>query len=182
MGNLNKIKDFELFCANYVKIKGFERKLIPFVLNRGQRRLLKVMLKDLKEKGKCDLVMVKARKGGFTTFFAIFALWLAITSVGVYNLVGVHHKSLINSVADIINIAFDNLPEETFTIKLGRDQTTDKSFINLNSGIKTVVVSNTSKVGRGETPTMIVVTEVAHIDKAHELEAGLLSANRREGR
>lgn len=176
--NLNKIKDFKKFCSNYVKIRGFDGKLIPLILNRGQERLYKVMMKELKEKGKCDLVMVKARKGGFTTFFAIFALWLALTNVGVYNLLGVHHKGLLNAVSDIVNIAFDNLPKETFSVVLGRDQTTDKSFVNLNSGIKIMVVSNTSKVGRGETPTMIVVTEIAHIEKAHLLEAGLLSANK----
>jgi hypothetical protein len=177
MGNLNKIKDFELFCANYVKIRGFDGKVIPFIHNRGQRRLLKVMMRDLEEKGKCDLVMVKARKGGFTTFFAIFALWLAITNVGKHNILGVHHKDLIGTVSDIVNIAFNNLPKETFALTLGRDQTTDKSFVNLNSGITVSVVSNTSKIGRGKTPTAIIITEYAHIDKSHQLKAGLFSAN-----
>ena len=177
MGNLAKIKDYEKFCANYVIIRGFDGKLIPFILNRGQGRLLKVMMKDLKEKGKCDIAMVKARKGGFTTFFTIFCLWLAITNTGVHNILGVHHKSLLNPVSDIVNIAYDNLPKDIFSLALGRDQTTDKSFSNLNSSIKVIVVSNTSKVGRGETPTAIVVTEYAHIDRADQLKAGLFSAN-----
>lgn len=75
--------DFEFWAATTIKIKDKETgALIPFILNKPQRKCLKTFEK-LRKLGPIRIILLKARQWGGSTFTEFFAVWLQI----------IHHKN-----------------------------------------------------------------------------------------
>lgn len=71
--------DFEYWCSQCIKIKDKKtRKLIPFVLNKPQRKLLGVF-EELRQNGApVRVILLKARQWGGSTLTQIYMAWWQI--------------------------------------------------------------------------------------------------------
>jgi hypothetical protein len=69
--------DFEFYAAMCIKIQHKEKKtMIPLILNRGQRILLKQYEEDRLANRPCRVVLVKSRQWGGSTLTAAYMFWM----------------------------------------------------------------------------------------------------------
>lgn len=68
-------EDFEYYAANALKIRTKDQKIAPFVLNRGQRKLLDVIERQLRERGFVRVIILKGRQMGVSTMIQGFLYW-----------------------------------------------------------------------------------------------------------
>jgi len=106
--------DFEFWAAHCVKIQHkISKQIIPLLLNRGQRKLLK-KFEDQRLAGKpIRTIVVKARQWGGSTLTQMYMLWLQLFHYENWHSV-VISKDKTQS-ANIINMcerAINNLPKE----------------------------------------------------------------------
>ena len=72
-------EDFEFWAATCAKIQDkTSKKMIPFVLNRGQRRLVSRYEKQRLDGKPIRVILVKARQWGGSTVTQIYMLWLQL--------------------------------------------------------------------------------------------------------
>lgn len=71
--------DFEFwaFCYVVIKEKGGERD-IPFLLNRGQRKLLRYFYRCIEQGVPIRIILLKARQWGGSTLVQIFFIWIQL--------------------------------------------------------------------------------------------------------
>jgi hypothetical protein len=76
--SMDRLKeDFEFWAATCAKIQDKESKrMIPFILNRGQRKLLAQYERQRLENKPIRVILVKARQWGGSTLTQIYMLWL----------------------------------------------------------------------------------------------------------
>ena len=79
-GNLERIlKDypysFAEFCEKYIKIQNKAGIIVPFMLNEWQAKTYNFILEKYKHAGQIDILIVKGRQGGMTTFAVAFLLY-----------------------------------------------------------------------------------------------------------
>lgn len=76
--------DFEFWAASYVRIKTKGRdereaeSVIPFVLNRGQRKYLRTLYGMWEEGRPIRVILLKARQWGGSTLTQIFMMWIQL--------------------------------------------------------------------------------------------------------
>src|SRR3546814_6498968 len=61
------LEDFEFYAPRALKIRTKDAKIVPFRLNRAQRRLLDAVIRQWQETGRIRVVILKARQHGFST-------------------------------------------------------------------------------------------------------------------
>ena len=72
-------EDFEFWAATCAKIQDkLTKRMIPFILNRGQRKLLSRYEKQRLEGKPIRVILVKARQWGGSTLTQIYMLWLQL--------------------------------------------------------------------------------------------------------
>ena len=91
--------DFEFWCAMFATIKDKKSERdIKFVLNRGQRKLLKVILKMWFEEKPIRIILCKARQWGGSTLIQIFMIWVQLVHYKQWNSVIAAHKENTSKV------------------------------------------------------------------------------------
>lgn len=78
--SMDRLKeDFEFWAATCAKIQNKkDKKMIPFILNRGQRKLAARYEKQRLENKPIRVILVKARQWGGSTLTQIYMLWLQL--------------------------------------------------------------------------------------------------------
>src|SRR3546814_10523710 len=69
------LEDFEFYAPRALKIRTKDAKIVPFRLNRAQRRLLDAVIRQWQETGRIRVVILKARQLGFSTVVGAFLYW-----------------------------------------------------------------------------------------------------------
>ena len=69
------LEDFEFYARKALKIRTKDAKIVPFLINRAQRRLLDAIIKQWQETGRVRVVILKARQLGFSTLIGGFLYW-----------------------------------------------------------------------------------------------------------
>src|SRR3546814_13379965 len=59
------LEDFEFYAPRALKIRTKDAKIVPFRLNRAQRRLLDAVIRQWQDTGRIPGVLLKARQLGF---------------------------------------------------------------------------------------------------------------------
>jgi hypothetical protein len=180
--------NFFSFCEGYLHIRDFVGNIVKLVPNRPQRRFIKAILKQWKEKGWIKVVIAKARKMGFTTIICAFIFWILYTNVTNRDtreaIAGTHEEASNPNLIKIMNLFYENLPDK-LKLPLGKSNSEWIEYKQLNpkspkelmigATYNVKVASNVKKVGRSATAQMLHVSEIAHIDNASGLAASLLS-------
>lgn len=170
------LKDFVVFCKRYLKILDFQGKLIPLAPNKPQMRFIETVLKQLDSIGKIKVVIVKARKMGFSTIITAFIFWVLYTSHDpISAIAGTHAEDSNPVLVNMFKRFTNNLPDK-MKPPIGIDNASGMSFEDSGCEYNVKVASNVKKVGRGTTGQLLHISEIAHIDNAEELAASLFSA------
>lgn len=174
--------DFEFWAASNVYIKekvtdkalakGAVGKNILFVLNRGQRKLLKHLYKMWLERKPIRVILLKARQWGGSTLTQIFMMWLQIEHHLQWNSVICAH---IENTAKIVRGMYDNaLLEYPFALVDGATKALE--LRPYKGSTKTRILDNRGcriTIGSAEKPESVRGEDLC---MAHFSEVGLFKA------
>lgn len=151
---------------HWFKIKNKKGEVVPFNLTRTQKEVLDTINKEIKEKGRCRKIILKARQLGMSTLTETLLLSYAMTEPAFTGYAMAHDATTANDLFDkIIKFEWQNFPDKLKELyKLKRDNTRQLMFEDyMNSSSVTVGLS-----ARGGT-----------VDGLHVSEAGKMSMNKR---
>jgi hypothetical protein len=168
--------DFEFYASKCVNIRTKKGKITKLVLNRVQRRFLKMVLDQWERTGKVRLVVLKARQQGLSTVISAFQYWWLSQRKAQKGLVMAHEGESTTALLDMYRRIHDNIPEvvKPHTKYLSRNEL---NFDELDSGMR-VATAGGRGVARGETLTFTHLSEVAFwpVAFAHTNFNGLVQA------
>lgn len=106
--------DFEFWAYTCVKIQDKKsKKLIPFKLNYGQRRLLKELESMRLVNVPIRIILVKARQWGGSTLVQIYMLWLQLFHYeNWHSTIVAKDKTQASNIRNMIQRTMDNYPPE----------------------------------------------------------------------
>ena len=83
----------------------------PFILNRGQRKLLKEM-EDMRLAGEpIRIILLKARQWGGSTLVQLYFFWLQVfVSMGLSSVIAAHLQDASRNILDMYDLAAKNMP------------------------------------------------------------------------
>lgn len=106
--------DFEYWCVLATKVKDKRtHRMVPFVLNRGQSYLLKI-LEDQRLAGKpVRVILLKARQWGGSTLVQYYmAWWQLVLYRGCNSLIAGHRKDNAITIRQMYMRLLENYPKE----------------------------------------------------------------------
>ena len=109
--------DFEYWAARCVKIKDkLSGKLVPFRLNRPQRRVLS-MLEEQRRGGRpIRMIMLKARQWGGSTLVQMYMAWIQmIHAENWHSLICAHVKDTSSTIRGMYSHILSHYPAEYWT-------------------------------------------------------------------
>jgi hypothetical protein len=150
--------------SHWFKIKAKDGRVLSFRINDSQKKILDKIENDIKEKGRCRIIIVKGRQLGISTLIEALLLSYAMTEPAFTGYCMAHDATTANDLFDkIIKFIWQNLNSELkeyYQVK--RDNTRQIMFEGyMNSSSVTVGLS-----ARGGT-----------VDGLHISEAGKISTN-----
>ena len=106
--------DFEYWCWRCVKITDkMTGQLIPFVLNRPQRKLLSTMEGQRLDGQPVRIILLKARQWGGSTLVQVYFSWLQLVVVKGKNSIIVGHKRNSSfAIKQMMRTILANYPKE----------------------------------------------------------------------
>lgn len=155
--------DWEFFCRNEIKIRKKSGSIVPFVWNRPQRRLAKLILGHWHNGSAVKVIVLKARQWGCTTLIASFMVWVTTQNAAKTGQVLAQDDDSTGSILEIYEIMFEGLSD---LVKPSVDRSNRKLglfFTNRSAiRVKTAGTKATSKkVGRSKTNQINHNSEVA---------------------
>lgn len=170
------LEDFEFYARKALKIRTKDAKIVPFVLNRAQRRFLDAVLRQWQETGRIRVVILKARQLGLSTVWGGFMYWWISQHKATKGIVVTHKAEASTALFDMTKrFHAEMLPflRPSTSKANGRELKFDK----LDSGYM-IATAGADTVGRGETLQVAHLSEVGlwPKGKAREIMNGLMQA------
>lgn len=181
--------DFYRYCENNLKIRDKSGKIIQFVPNRAQRRLIDRVLEKLALGEPIRMIVLKARQMGLSTAIEALGYWWTATHQNVTSMIVAHDDEASGNLYNMFKRYYEHsnpLFQPTRRYNTRRDLTFDvsddvkakyqkmgKPSPGLGSIIKTASAQNTS-TGRSDTIQFVHGSEVGEWRDGEELVAGLL--------
>ncbi len=106
--------DFEYWCWRCVKITDkMTGRLIPFVLNRPQRRLLGEMERQRLDGQPVRIILLKARQWGGSTLVQVYIAWLQlVVNKGKSSIIVGHKRNSSFAIKQMLRTILQNYPKE----------------------------------------------------------------------
>ena len=170
------LDDYQFYARKALKIRTKDAQIVPFVLNRAQRRLIEALIAQWQETGRIRVVILKARQLGFSTAWGGFMYWWISQHRATKGIVVTHKAEASTALFDMTKRYHSEVPAflRPATSKAnGRELKFDK----LDSGYM-IATAGADTVGRGETLQLAHLSEVGlwPKGKADEIMNGLLQA------
>jgi len=104
--------DFEYWAFEFTEIKDKNSgDDIPFYLNRGQRKLLKIMLTDFVNGTPIRIILDKARQWGGSTLVQIFMVWIQLVHLTQWNsIIAAHVENTAKLVQGMLTKVLEKYP------------------------------------------------------------------------
>jgi hypothetical protein len=110
--------DFEFWAATFIKIKpkakvgeDISGDCVPFILNRGQRKYLKIILDMWFNNKPIRIILLKARQWGGSTLTQIFMMWIQLIHKKQWNsVICAHVEPPARTIRGMYTIALENYP------------------------------------------------------------------------
>lgn len=173
------LSDFEFFAKHCVKIRTKEGHIKPFILNKEQLEVVRLIEAMRRAGMPVRLVILKARQIGMSTLIEIRLLWRILRGDGVYRgIVLAHEKEAARGIFGIMRFAVDNLPqwfkdatgfEERYHTKY------ELAFGHTGSSVA-VSSADSRQPGRSGTIQLVHLSEAAFYPNPQELIAALFAA------
>ena len=169
-------KDFEFYANKALKIRTKDAKVVPFRLNRAQKRLLDAALRQWHETGRVRIVILKARQLGFSTMVGGFLYWWISQHRATKGIVVTHKGEASTALFDMTKRYHKEVPD-FLRPSTERANSKELKFDKLDSGYM-VATAGADTIGRGETLQAAHLSEVGLWPKlkAKEIMNGLLQA------
>lgn len=106
------LKDFPLFAREVLRIQTKDAQLLPFLLNRAQRRVWELILEDLNAGQPVRMYILKARQLGFSTLIQGLAYWVVSLRKNRTALVTAHEEGAAANLFLKSQIFYKSSPEE----------------------------------------------------------------------
>lgn len=169
--------DFSYFCANYVRIVDENSKVVPFNLRLPQRIIFEEMGKAEDEGTAIMFIYLKARQLGITTFFQAALAHRTFLYRNITAITGSSAEPKSRKMVEKLEFIYEQLPwwlrPEMTNYRMGQLL----QFEHLNSGLYVQWGNQKSDIGRGDTPTIAHLSEVATYENPESLiDAGLIRA------
>ena len=173
-------ENFPKFAEEQIKIitKDASQGFVPFALNECQKRITEVLDKQLEETGRVRAIILKARQQGISTYCAGRVFWKSYFSPHARSVVMAHDSAtsdaLFNMSKNLIkNMGGELAPEES---KSNAKEIIIKSpAFNDRDAVASyrLYTAGSPEAGRGTTPTIAHLSEVAFWQHDEKILAGL---------
>ena len=173
-------KDFAKFAEEQIKIvtKDATQGFVPFQLNDAQKYITEKLTEQLNETGKVRAIILKARQQGISTYCAGRVFWKTYFNQHTRSVVMAHDSAtsdaLFNMSKNLIkNMAAELRPEDKksnakeIVIKTSAYKDRDAQ------GSYRLYTAGSPEAGRGTTPTIAHLSEVAFWQHDEKILAGL---------
>ena len=172
-------RDFPRFAAEQVKIitKDASTGFIPFKLNECQRRITESLDKQLEETGKVRVIILKARQQGISTYCAGRVFWKSYFSPHSRSVVMAHDSATSDALFTMSKNLISNMDGKYSPSEI---RSNAKEIIISSPAMPQDAVASyrlytagSPEAGRGTTPTIAHLSEVAFWQHDEKILAGL---------
>jgi len=157
--SIEKLLDPKFYLESFVKIKGKNPGLMPFILNPAQIDLFNALNYNSR------VMILKARQLGISTAVAGYLYHMAITTPGINVALIGYNSDLTAELLDKVKTFYRTTPE-SIKPQIRYNSKYEISFPAIDS--KILVLPSSENVGRGYTLFAVLITELAFIEKAGE--------------
>ena len=176
----NYSEDFSSFATDQIQIitKDAQQGFIPFTFNECQKRISQALDEQIRETGKVRAIILKARQQGISTYCAGRVFWKTYFQQHSRSVVMAHDSATSDSLFNMSKNLIKNMrkglqPHELTSnakeIKLQSPAYSDKEAI----GSYRLYTAGSPEAGRGTTPTIAHLSEVAFWQHDEKILAGL---------
>lgn len=165
--------DFALFAQEQLKIlpkdssKGFQ----PLVFNEAQKVVHSKIEQQRKETGKVRAIILKARQMGLSTYTTARVFWTAYFHPYHKSVVMAHDTSTSDAMFNMSRNIIDNMHPD-FKPAYKKSNAKEIQFEHNDSGYR-LYTAGSPEAGRGTTPTVCHLSEVAFWTHDEKILAGL---------
>ena len=165
--------NFEQFAKQQIKIitKDASKGFVPFVFNEAQQKVNEALEQQLKEKGRVRALILKARQQGISTFCTARTAWKSFFTPNARSVVMAHDSATSDALFAMSKNLFDRMADE-FRPKLLASNAKEIKFEHNNAGYR-LYTAGSPEAGRGTTPTIAHLSEVAFWTFDEKILAGL---------
>lgn len=166
-------EDFEKFSEEQIKIltKDSSQGFIPFKFNEAQKIVNEKIAKQLKETGRVRAIILKGRQMGLSTYTTARVFWKSYFNAYNKSVVMAHDSATSDALFAMSRNCISNMNEE-FRPTFKKSNAKEIMFEHNNSGYR-LYTAGSPEAGRGTTPTIAHLSEVAFWTHDEKILAGL---------
>jgi len=166
--------DFEYFAVNCLRVRTKAGTVLPFRLNKAQRRLHDALEKQRRETGKVRAIILKGRQMGASTYIEGRFYWRLWGQRGLTASILTHEQKATDNLFAMAKRYHDHMPDQLRHPTLAANAK-ELAFAGRDCSYS-VATAGTKEVGRSSTIQLFHGSEVAFWPNAEEHTAGLLQA------
>ena len=165
--------DFNKFAQERLKIitKDAAQGYIPFKFNQAQQKIHDAVEKQLKEKGRVRVLILKARQQGISTYTAGRVFWKTLHTPYTRSVVLAHDSATSDALFTMSKQFIERMPDHSKP-QLVKSNAKEIKFAHNDSGFR-LYTAGSPEAGRGTTPTILHCSEVAFWQNQEKILAGL---------
>jgi len=165
--------NFEDFAKDHIKIitKESSKGFVPFELNSPQKVINDALETQLKETGKVRAIILKARQQGISTYCAARVFWKTYYTPYTRSVVMAHDSPTSDNLFAMSKNLIENMDEDVRP-KYARSNAKEIQFEHNSAGYR-LYTAGSPEAGRGTTPTIAHLSEVAFWQHDEKILAGL---------
>jgi len=165
--------DFQAFARDEIKIitKDPSKGFIPFAFNTPQKIIDKALEEQRAKTGKVRAVILKARQQGISTYCAARVFWKTFFVPNTRSVVMAHDSATSDALFDMSKNIIERMNPETKP-ETHRSNAKEIKFAHNDSGYR-LYTAGAKEAGRGTTPTIAHLSEIAFWNFDKEILAGL---------
>jgi len=165
--------DFEKFANEQIKIvtKDAKKGFVPFYFNDAQTKVNKELNKQLDRDKKVRALILKARQQGISTYCTARTAWKSYYIPNARSVVMAHDSATSDALFTMSKNLIDYMDDE-FRPKLVASNAKEIKFEHNSAGYR-LYTAGSPEAGRGTTPTIAHLSEVAFWTFDEKILAGL---------
>src|SRR6056300_1284709 len=163
--------DFEFFSKEEIRIitKNASQGFVPFEFNEAQSTINARLEEQLEQTGKVRAIVLKARQQGISTYCAARVFWKTYFTPYTRSVVMAHDSATSDALFNMSRNIIDNMEEPP---TLQKSNAKEILFEHNKSGYR-LYTAGSKEAGRGTTPTIAHLSEVAFWQFDEQILAGL---------
>ena len=173
-------QDFTRFAEEQIRIvtKDASKGFVPFTLNEAQKRITELLDKQLRETGRVRAIILKARQQGISTYCSGRVFWKSYFSPHSRSVVMAHDSATSDALFNMSKNLIKNMASE---LAPSEERSNAKEIIISSPAFRDkeakasyrLYTAGSPEAGRGTTPTIAHLSEVAFWQHDEKILAGL---------